>query len=67
MSISHTHMLESVCCIRKSAITVHHECVMPLKLGASVSYMELLFGTLFKKSFGEVDYILKRQDRKSVV
>lgn len=66
MSIPRTHMLESVCFIRKSAISVHYQwSCTSLKPEASVSLTGLLLSTLVKKSSGEVDYILKRQHERS--
>jgi hypothetical protein len=49
MSTSRTHMLESVCCIRKFDICVHLPCYC-------VPYL---------RDISEVEYILKRQHQRS--
>jgi hypothetical protein len=65
--MSRTHMLESVCCIRKSAICVHLPCYrIPLK--HSGFFICGCFSAPYWRDISEVEYILKRQHQsKSTV
>lgn len=68
MSISRTHMLESVCFTRESAISVHHQWSSTArKLETSVSLMGLLLSTLVTKSSRARLYTQQASSKKSTV
>lgn len=68
MSISRTHMLESVCFTRECAITVYHQwSSTALKLETSVSLIGLLLSTLVSKSSRARLYTQQASSKNSTV